>query len=130
MMLYKQFFALLILGIILVAPVSVLAVACPNGNSDCRNTPATPVCSNRECVSGADWFKNIITNFLNIVIWPIFIALSIIMFIWAGILFFNSHGDPTKAADARKAVIYAIVGIVVGLLGYVIVGVLRGALGL
>ena len=60
----------------------------------------------------------------------IFIFLSIVIFIWAGILFLNSHGDPGKVEEARKAVLFAVIGIVVGLLGYVAVGLLRGLLGL
>lgn len=126
----KKIVVLAAVLMILIAPIWALAVACPNGNSDCAATPTTPVCSNNVCVSGGQWFKNIITNLLNIVVWPIFIAASIIMFIWAGILFITAQGDPGKIAEARKAVIWAIIGIVVGLLGYIAVGLLRGALGL
>ena len=63
-------------------------------------------------------------------VWPIFIAVSIIMFIWAGILFISAQGDPGKVAEARKAVIWAVIGIVVGLLGYLSVAIIKGALGL
>jgi len=114
-----------------IASPALAAVACTN-NAECTPaaSPGAPVCSNGVCVSGGQWFQNIITNFLNIVVWPIFIAVSIIMFIWAGILFISAQGDPGKVAEARKAVIWAVIGIVVGLLGYLSVAIIKGALGL
>lgn len=86
--------------------------------------------ANVTSANAAEWFGCLITNFLNMIVWPIFITVAIVMFIWAGILFLTAHGEPEKISMARKAVIWACIGIVVGLLGYVIVGVLRGALGL
>ena len=101
-----------ILGAALLLPLPALAAVCD---------PA---------LGGSVWFQCVITNLLNIVVWPVFITVAIIMFIWAGILFLTAQGEPEKINKARHAVIWASIGIVVGLLGYVIVGVLRGALGL
>lgn len=49
-------------------------------------------------------------------IWMAFAAFAVIMFIWAGILFLNARGDPTKFAEVRTAVIYGSIGVVVALL--------------
>jgi|SRR5581483_11246439 len=64
------------------------------------------------------WFKAVIENLLAMVIWPIFIGAIVIMFIFAGFMFVTAAGDPAKIATARKAVIWATVGIIVGFFGY------------
>lgn len=79
---------------------------------------------------GSVWFNCVLTNLLNIVVWPVFITAAIIMFIYAGILFLTAQGEPDKLSKARHAVIWAAVGIAVGILGYVAVGIIRGLLGL
>ncbi len=61
---------------------------------------------------------NFINRIINIILWPVFTALIIIMFMWAGYLFLTAQGDSSKIAAAKKAVIFAVVGIAVGLLGY------------
>lgn len=48
----------------------------------------------------------------------IFSGLVILMFLWAGILYLTAHGDPGQFQKANKAVLYALVGTAVGLLGY------------
>jgi len=64
----------------------------------------------------ASWFATIITNLINFVIWPIFAGASIIMFIVAGLYFVTSNGDPSKISTAKKMVIWAIIGVAIGLL--------------
>ena len=63
------------------------------------------------------------------VVWPVFLALVIIMFIWAGILYLTAHGDQTKIATANKALIYAVVGIIVAIVAFSVVGLIRAVLG-
>ena len=57
-------------------------------------------------------------------------SLGTIMIIWAGILYLTSAGSPEKMGKAKTAFIYAIIGIVVGILATtianVIVGILQG----
>ena len=119
-MLYKKLSVISASIVLIVLPIVALAAdpACPIALSAVNATNA------------GQWFKCIIINILNIVVWPIFIAASIIMFIWAGFLFLNSHGDPGKIGEARKALTWAAVGVVVGVVGYSAVGILRGLLGL
>ena len=103
--------------ILTVLPVTTLA-ACPIALANVTSANA------------AEWFRCIIERILNFIVWPVFIGVSIIMFIWAGILFVSAQGDPGKIGEARKAFIWAVIGISIGLLGYVAVGALRGILGL
>lgn len=51
-------------------------------------------------------------------VWPLFIGFAIIMLLVAGFLFLAANGDPGKVGTARMAVLWAIVGIVVGILAF------------
>jgi hypothetical protein len=113
----------------LLLPAAALAVNCVT-NAQCAATPTTPICSNNVCVDGGQWFRDVINRFLNFIVWPIFIALSIVMFIYAGIKYLSAHGDPGHISEAHKAVIWGIVGIVVALLGFAATGTIRVILGL
>lgn len=139
MLLQKTIFSLFVVLAAVIVPFSVVAGGPANScttNADCTATPSTPVCSrvagnaSGTCVNGTQWFQNIISNILNVIVWPVFITISIIMFIWAGILFLTAHGDPGKVLQATKAVIWGCVGIAIGILGYVAVAAIRGVLGL
>lgn len=73
----------------------------------------------------AEWIKAIINNLLTIVIWPVFIAAVIGAFVWAGILFLTAKGEPSKLSQAKTAVIWAVVGIVVALLAFSAVNIVQ-----
>ena len=51
----------------------------------------------------------------------IFGFLAIIAFIIAGVLYLSAQGDPRQIERAKKATYWAIIGIVVGLIGYVVI---------
>jgi len=71
----------------------------------------------------------IINNVLSMVVWPVFVGAVVIMFIYAGFLFVSSEGDPTKITKAKMAVIWATVGIVVGILAYSAENIIKTILG-
>lgn len=71
----------------------------------------------------------ILNNVRTYIIWPVFAGAAVIMFLYAGILFVTSAGDPSKITKAKTAVIWAIVGIAVGLIAYVAVGWIRFIVG-
>jgi hypothetical protein len=48
-------------------------------------------------------------------------SIAVIGFVIAGILYLTSAGDEDRMKKAKQGMIYAIIGVVVGLLGYVIV---------
>jgi hypothetical protein len=70
----------------------------------------------------------LLNNIRTKIVWPIFAGLAIIMFIYAGIMFLTSSGDPGKLTKARDAVIWGAVGIVVALLSYGIIGFVNSLL--
>jgi len=61
--------------------------------------------------------KDVITK----LVWIVGIA-SVIVIIYGGILFTTSAGDSGKVKKGKDAILYGIVGLVIAILAYVIVG--------
>lgn len=70
----------------------------------------------------------IITNFLYWLL-GIFGALGVIGFVIAGIIYLLSTGDETAINRAKSAMIWSIVGIIVGLSGFLIMQAVMNLLG-
>lgn len=60
----------------------------------------------------------------------IFLALAVLMVIYAGFMFLTAGGDAEKISKAREALMYAVVGVVVALLARSIVPIAKALLGL
>jgi hypothetical protein len=75
--------------------------------------------------------KPIIEIIANLTKWllGIFGFLAVISFLIAGIMYFISAGDETAQERAKKAVVYAIIGVVVGLGGMVVISAVQTAIG-
>lgn len=60
---------------------------------------------------------------LSVIEWAIIIVglLCIIVFIYAGFLYLTAQGETDKIETAKKVLIYAVVGVVVSILGFVAV---------
>jgi len=58
----------------------------------------------------------------NILYWLLGIlsAVALIGFIISGIMYLTAAGDETQAGKAKKAMLYSIIGVIVGLSGFVI----------
>jgi cytochrome bd-type quinol oxidase subunit 2 len=54
----------------------------------------------------------------------IFTFLCVIAFVVAGIMFLTAGSNPPLAEQAKKAVMYSIIGVAVGLSGYVIIALI------
>ncbi len=63
-------------------------------------------------------------NRLKPVIWTVFGFIVLVCFVIAGIKFLTAGGDPDKIGDARKAFMYGVVGIAVGIIAYGIVAIM------
>jgi len=63
--------------------------------------------------------ENILSNFLS---WAlgIFGILAVLAFIISGIMYLTSAGNQTRTESAKKAMYWSIIGIVVGLSGWII----------
>lgn len=58
-------------------------------------------------------------------VWQFFAGLTVIMFIYAGVLFVTSSGAPDRITRARMAALWGVVGIVVAVIAYSIVSVVK-----
>ena len=71
----------------------------------------------------------IISNILSMILWPVFAGAVTIMFLYAGILFVTASGDPSKITKAKSAVMWAIIGTIVGIIAYSASSIIKRALG-
>jgi len=71
-----------------------------------------------QAATPGEWFNSIINNIINIVAWPIFVGAAVLMFMWVGLLFLMANGEPGKIEAARKALIWAVIGVIVGILSF------------
>lgn len=64
-------------------------------------------------------FGTLLTTFIN---WSLYIigGLGVLGFVYAGFLYITAGGDDTKIGEAKKMMTYAIIGIVVALLGLIV----------
>lgn len=76
-----------------------------------------------------NYIEGIIIRLLSMVVWPIFVGASVVMLIWAGILFLTAQGEPEKIQKAQKAVMWAVIGIVVAILAFSAVNIIRTVIG-
>ncbi len=66
-----------------------------------------------------DTIKGYVKNVLNV----LYIAIgtiAVVVIIVAGIMYMTATGDPGKIATAKKAIMYAVVGLVIAILAYAI----------
>ncbi len=72
---------------------------------------------------------SVILNRILFILWPVFVGFSIITFIVAGFLFLKAQGDPAEIKTAQKAVLWGVVGLIVGILSFSIPLIIRALLG-
>ena len=92
--------------------------------------PSITLAANCAAVPADKWFGCIINNIVDYIVWPLFVGLVVIMVIWAGILFLTARGDPNKIDAARRALIWAVVGIIIGLIAFSAVTIIKATLGI
>ncbi|MBU4204628.1 hypothetical protein KKE19_00100 [Patescibacteria group bacterium] len=62
-----------------------------------------------------------IINSIKNATWKVFGIIAIVMFVVAGVLFLTAGGDPEKVGTARKAFIWGVAGVIVGILAFSII---------
>jgi hypothetical protein len=109
------------------APTAVLADA----NSDIVTSGACQANPNAVgCAGGFHILGNggIVTNIINVVIFAVGMV-SVIMIIIGGLRYTLSGGDSAGIRSAKDTIIYAIVGLAVAILAYIIVQFIIGRVG-
>ena len=84
-------------------------------------TQGTAVCAGSETKA-----EDVVKNIISILFWIIGI-LAVIVIIYAGITFITAAGNPSKVAQAKTMIIYAVIGLAVAILAYAIVNFVVGA---
>lgn len=71
---------------------------------------------------------DIVTNIMK---WLLIVVgiLAVIAFVIAGILYLTSAGNEDRISSAKKAMVYAIIGVVVALVGLVVIVAVQSLLG-
>jgi len=77
-----------------------------------------------------NYFQDVLNRLIYMVVWPVFVGLVIITFIFAGFLYLAARGEPGKLANANKALILAVVGVIIGIVAFSAQRILSDILGL
>lgn len=77
---------------------------------------ALPTTGLAQCIfKGPAPLQKVITNIEN-AIWDIFMAVSVIFIVYAGVLFLTASGKPDKLEQAKQAFLWGVIGVAVGIL--------------
>lgn len=81
-----------------------------------------------KCASAQPIGATVIGTLVNIVNWFSWLlaVLSVAVGLYAGFLYMTAAGEPQKLAVAHKVFMYAIIGIVIGILAFSIIALVRG----
>ncbi|PID52056.1 MAG: hypothetical protein CR972_04090 [Candidatus Moraniibacteriota bacterium] len=132
-------------------PLATYAAPCPNGGYMNQNGVCVPPAKKQQgssvkCPTGTSNYKgvcvptkgktglsdsdvgNVIENVTKFVT-GLIAVLSIFMIVVSGIMYITSAGDDQKVTQAKNILTFAIIGLVVALLGYVIVIAVGSATG-
>lgn len=103
---------------LLAAPVGAINVidnACTGINKD------TAVCKSKNTDSVSNMVKTIVSILLFVIG-----SISVIMIVVGGIRYVLSNGNAAQINSAKDTVLYAVIGLVVALMAYAIVGFVLG----
>lgn len=125
----KKFILISSIILALFAPLNAFAEEDSGGSGGsktfdaCKHvkTQGTAVCAGSETKA-----EDVIKNIISILFWIIGI-LAVIVIIYAGITFITAAGNPSKVAQAKTMIIYAVIGLAVAILAYAIVNFVVGA---
>jgi hypothetical protein len=115
---YISLFAVLTLGFAVSALVPDAAHAAVNVFQNCGGNADTAVC---KATSDKLFGPNSIwTNILNTLIY-VTGSVSVLMIVIGGLRYTTSGGDQGSISSAKNTVLYAVVGLILSLMGYAIV---------
>lgn len=124
----KRFFQTFLIAAGLIGSFAVVAPASDAGAINvfggCSGNGGTEVCSARS----RDGVNDIVQTVIDLLFWVIAI-IAVVMIIVGGIKYVVSNGDASKITSAKNTVLYSVVGLVVALLAYAIVGFVIGRFG-
>lgn len=125
----KKYFSSLIisLGIIMASLVPLQASAidvfqnCGGTGSSTGGSVTGTASGSQICGAKGDSFTNIMKNIINTILFVLGIV-AVIMIIIGGIRYVTSNGDSNQVKSAKDTVLYSVIGLVVAIMAYAIVG--------
>lgn len=112
--------SLLMVGVVAATTQPAGAVDLFNGN--CND--ASAVC--KQVSNGSGKATTLVQSIITLLLWLIGI-ISVIMIIVGGIRYALSGGDSNSINGAKNTILYAVIGLVVAMLAYAIVGFVTGS---
>jgi len=117
---------ILVIMFLIVAPFFAFAQPITGENiSDIVNSGITD--NNNVISANPPTITQIISNFMKWIL-GILGMLSVIGFAISGILYLTSAGDEERIKKAKSAMVYSIIGVIVGLMGFVIIAAVQNML--
>ena len=107
-------FMFAVMGVATTAPVATVAAYNPLDGA-CSGGSKSEVCTNRK-----ESVEPIVGTVVNVLLFIVG-TISVIMVIFAGIMYTISGGDSGRVAKAKNMLIYAIVGLIVSFLAFALV---------
>ena len=109
-----------VLASLLVGSVLVGAAAAPSVGAidlwdQCSSNSDTAVCKSK-----GDKVDNTVKNITNLILWALGVV-SVIMLVIGGFKYVTSNGDSNSIQSAKNTILYAVIGLVVAILGQVII---------
>ena len=77
-------------------------------------------CTNPDVPTSLACIPVFINNIINALV-PLAGVMAVIFIVWSGIRFLTSGGDPVKVEGAKKTLTYAVIGLVIILMAFVII---------
>lgn len=110
----RTVFASLLVGSVLVG-VMAPAVGALDLWDQCNSNSDTAVCKGK-----GDKVDNTVKNITSLLLWALG-AVAVIMLVIGGFKYVTSNGDSNNIQQAKNTVLYAVIGLVVAILGQIIV---------
>lgn len=75
-----------------------------------------------------DSIQSLMQAIVGDALWVVFGGISVICFLYSGILFLTAQGEPGKISTAKSSFLWGIVGVAVGILAYSIITIVGNML--
>jgi hypothetical protein len=79
-----------------------------------------------QAYAAVDSIQSLMKALVGSALWAIFTAIVVFCFIYSGVLFLSSSGEPAKLAKARASFFWGIAGVIVGIIAYSIINIVSG----
>lgn len=112
-----QLVSLLIAGFVVMTPATVAAESVIG--KACEENPNSVIC--KQSNNPENKTNKFIQNIINILMFALG-TIAVIVIIVGGIKYATADGDQSQLTSAKNTILYAVVGLVVALMAYAIVG--------